>query len=184
MFNKMSFTRGIMDKFKWHIFCLLILAVAISCTTKDSDDLNKDTTSNFTNKSSAKKTEAPSPSPLPIIPTSIPTNTAVPNTPVTANLSPDTKVKSENILPSINLLDAIGQQNLDAVKQHMDYGTDPNQLFIPEGYPFPGASPLHLAILTGNEEIVRLLIDNGAEKEIQAKNQEGGTPLHWAAYFG
>ena len=184
MVKNKSCTQETINQFKWHVLCLIMLTVAISCTTEDSDDLSKDTESNFANKSSVNKIESESPTPVPVIPTSIPTNTPVPNTPVPATLAPDTKGKSVNEKPSINLFDAIGQQDLDSLKQHMDYGTDINKLFIPEGYPFPGASPLHLAILTGNEEIVRLLIDSGAEKEIQAKNQEGGTPLHWAAFFG
>ena len=164
MVKNKSCTRETINQFKWHVLSLLMLAVAISCTTEDSDDLSNDTASNFANKSSVNKIESESTTPVPIIPTSIPTNTPVPNTPVSATLAPDTKDKSVNEKPSINLFDVIGQQDLDSVKQHMDYGTDINQLFIPEGYPFPGASPLHLAILTGNKDIVRLLIDSGAEK--------------------
>ena len=85
--------------------------------------------------------------------------------------------------PEINLFDAIGAKNVSAVKQHMDAGTKIDQ-WIPKGYPFEGASPLHLAVVVGNGEIVQLLIDNGADVEIKAKDQYGGTPLQWAVFFG
>lgn len=166
-------------KFKWIILFFLIIALPISCDTKDSDDFGKNTAVSADNEPTLKEVLSVSPTPVPVIPTPIPTKT-----PPRSTVVPDIKVKSENEMPSINIFDAVGQQNLAAIKQHLDYGTNPNEMFIPEGYPFPGASPLHLAILTGNEEIVKLLIDRGADKEIQAKNQEGGTPLHWAAFFG
>ncbi|PKB67942.1 MAG: hypothetical protein BZY82_01705 [SAR202 cluster bacterium Io17-Chloro-G3] len=86
--------------------------------------------------------------------------------------------------PDINLFDAIGEENVSAVKQHMDAGTNPDILFIPPGYPWAGASPLHLAVVVGNKEIVGLLISNGAEVDIRAKDQPGGTPLQWLAFFG
>ena len=91
-------------------------------------------------------------------------------------------VKSQGGITS--LLDAIGEENVLGVQQHIDAGTNPDKWFIPPGYPFAGAAALHLAIVTGNEKIVRLLIDNGANKEIKAKDKYGGTPLQWAAFFG
>ena len=86
--------------------------------------------------------------------------------------------------PDINLFDAIGEENISAVEQHMNAGTNPNTLFIPPGYPWAGASPLHLAVVVGNKEIVILLISNGAQVDIRAKDQPGGTPLQWLAFFG
>ena len=49
--------------------------------------------------------------------------------------------------------------------------------------PGDGASPLHMAVLTNNKEIVGLLMDNGAEIDIKAKDIDAGTPLHWAVYL-
>ena len=85
--------------------------------------------------------------------------------------------------PNTPLLDAIDQQNVEVVEQHMEAGTDPNQAFIPKGFPFAGASALQLAILKGNRDVVRLLVDNGADIEIKAQDDFGGTPLHWAAFW-
>ena len=84
----------------------------------------------------------------------------------------------------LNIFDAIGEENVLAVQRHLDAGTNPDESFIPRGYPFEGASALHVAALVGNEEIVQLLIDNGANIEVKAKDESGGTPLQWVAFFG
>ena len=86
--------------------------------------------------------------------------------------------------PDITLLQAIEFENITMVQRHVEYGTDPNEVFIPEGFPFAGASALHHAVLKNNAEVVRLLLDNGADIEIKAKDQFEGTPLIWAAYWG
>ena len=66
----------------------------------------------------------------------------------------------------------------------MAYGTDPNDVFIPPDIPFEGASALHLAVLKSNAPIVQVLLDNGADIEIKAKDVFEATPLIWAAYWG
>lgn len=63
----------------------------------------------------------------------------------------------------------------------MEYGTYPNRVFIPKGYPFAGASAVHQAALENNAEVVRLLLKNGANIEIISKDEFQGTPLMWAA---
>jgi hypothetical protein len=45
-----------------------------------------------------------------------------------------------------------------------------------------GATALHDAAINGHVEIVRLLLQNGAE--VNAKDKIGNTPLHWAASEG
>ena len=45
-----------------------------------------------------------------------------------------------------------------------------------------GETSLHCAALNGHVEIVRLLLQNGAD--VKAKSNGGSTPLHWAAKFG
>ena len=98
--------------------------------------------------------------------------------------------------PAINLFDAIEQNDFSVVQQYIEIGLDdvflppiyPDDWSFPEntlpGYPFAGASPLHFAIVVGDEKIVQLLIENGIKLEIKAKVHPHGTPLHWAAYFG
>ena len=61
---------------------------------------------------------------------------------------------------------------------------DINKAFLDTTGPGAGGSPLHLAVLTNNKEIAGLLIDNGADINIKAKDVDEGTPLHWAVYSG
>ena len=86
--------------------------------------------------------------------------------------------------PDLPLLDAIDQHNLEAVQQHVDAGTDINLTFVPAGVDFGGASALHVAVLKHNSEMVQLLVVNGANLNIQARDTFGGTPLEWTAFFG
>jgi ankyrin repeat protein len=45
-----------------------------------------------------------------------------------------------------------------------------------------GWTPLHLAAIKGNEETARMLIDAGADLNLQ--DEDGYTPLNWAARVG
>ena len=93
--------------------------------------------------------------------------------------------------PKRSLLAAVDQDKVDLVQQHMDAGTDPNEVSAPIGvvmihlsqYGAEGAYPLHLAVLKDNKESVKILIDGGAKIDIKTKNENGFTPLHWAAYY-
>lgn len=86
--------------------------------------------------------------------------------------------------PDMPLLDAIDQHNIEAVQQHIDAGTDINTTFIPAGIAFEGASAIHLAILKHNAQMVHLLIDDGDDVNIKARETFGGSPIEWAAFFG
>ena len=86
--------------------------------------------------------------------------------------------------PSVNLLQAIDQENTKLVRDHMEHGTDPDETFIPIGFPFAGASALHLAVLKDNEEIVVILLESGANIDVKARETFQGSPLDWAAYWG
>ena len=86
--------------------------------------------------------------------------------------------------PGVNLLEAIDQEDAELVRNHMEFGTDPDVVFIPPGYPFAGASALHLAVLKDNEEIVLVLLDSGANIDIKARETFQGSPLDWAAFWG
>ena len=93
----------------------------------------------------------------------------------------NSSTKTETL--SVDLLTAIEKENIALITQHIDTGTNINDYPIPKGLPFEGAQPLTLAVLKGNAEIVKLLLDNGADIEIKAKNKDKATPLHWAAFF-
>ncbi len=91
---------------------------------------------------------------------------------------------AQSTTPVLTLLDAIDQDNTNAVRAHMESGTDPDKTFIPPGLPFAGASALHVAVLKDNREIVQILLDNGADIDMQASDEFKGSPLEWAAFFG
>ena len=88
-----------------------------------------------------------------------------------------------NDTPDLDLLTAINQSDIIAVKEHMASGTDPNKSPIPKGIPLEGAYAIHLAVVKGNAEIVKILLNNGSDIEKKAKNNDRGTPLHWAVFF-
>jgi ankyrin repeat protein len=85
--------------------------------------------------------------------------------------------------PRIDIFEAIGTENIDVVVQHIEADIKLEQ-FIPSGREWAGASPLHIATVVGNTEIVQLLLDHGANIEIKARDGYGGTALQWAAYWG
>lgn len=66
--------------------------------------------------------------------------------------------------------------NAEVLRQHLAAGTNIN-----EKDPFGGSSPLISASLFGKTEIVKILIDAGAEINIQ--NNDGSTALHTASFF-
>lgn len=86
--------------------------------------------------------------------------------------------------PSVSLLEAIDQGDSEAVREHMEFGTDPDETFIPPEYPFVGASVLHLAVLKDDAEIVNILLENGANIDIKARESFRGMALDWAAFWG
>ena len=86
--------------------------------------------------------------------------------------------------PCMPLLEAIKQENVEVVREHMESGTDPNKMFVWQGRDLAGASALHLAVSVEHKEIIEVLLENGADINIRARDQHGGTPLHWAAFLG
>ena len=86
--------------------------------------------------------------------------------------------------PCMPLLEAIDQENLDVVREHMEFGKDPNETYIWPGSDHAGAYALHLAVVVENKEITEFLLKNGADINIRARDKYGGTPLHWAAFVG
>ena len=89
----------------------------------------------------------------------------------------------QRTIPALDLLTAIDRGNIEIIKQHIDSGTDINDYPIPGGLPFQGAQPLHLAVLKGNADIVKILLGNGAQIDLVAGNKDEATPLHWAVFY-
>ena len=83
--------------------------------------------------------------------------------------------KSAVKAPGIDIHTATFFGNLDAVKQHINAGSDLN---VKDEY---GSTPLNIAATFGKTDIALALINGGAD--IQTTNSEGSTPLHVAAFF-
>lgn len=79
--------------------------------------------------------------------------------------------------PSIDIHGAVLTGNLDAVKQHIEAGTDINQK-----EPMSGSTPLMSAATFNKPEIAKVLIN--ANADLSVTNNDGGTALHTAAFFG
>lgn len=91
-----------------------------------------------------------------------------------ANKSTETKSVVET--PEIDLSAAILSNNLEAVKQHIEAGTDINKKDA-----MSGSTPLITAASFGKNEIAEVLIEAGAD--LTPKNSDGATALHAAAFF-
>ena len=71
--------------------------------------------------------------------------------------------------PSVSINEAARDGNIEAVKQHLDTGTDVNA----KGE--LGETPLHFSAQNGHKEIVEMLIAKDAD--VNAKEENGETPL-------
>ncbi len=66
--------------------------------------------------------------------------------------------------------------NIEAIKQHLEAGTD-----VDAKEPPGGSTPLLVAAIFGRAEAAKLLIEKGAN--INARSNDGATALHAAAFF-
>ena len=83
-----------------------------------------------------------------------------------------TRVKA----PAMDIHTAVRTGNMEALKQHIAAGSNLN-----EKDPFGGSSPLISASLFGKTEMAKLLIEAGADLNLQ--NNDGSTALHTASFF-
>jgi ankyrin repeat protein len=91
---------------------------------------------------------------------------------VSAQDKTNTKVET----PKIDIQTAVLTDNREVVKQHIQAKSNIN-----EKEKFGGSSPLISAALFGKTEIAKLLIDAGADLNIQ--NNDGSTALITASFF-
>jgi len=78
--------------------------------------------------------------------------------------------------PSIDIWKAAAQGNLEAIKQHLEAGTD-----VDAKEPPGGSTPLLVAATFGRIEAAKFLIEKGAN--VNATSNDGATALHGAAFF-
>lgn len=78
--------------------------------------------------------------------------------------------------PAIDIWAAAATGDIDAIKQHVDFGTDINAK-----EPGNGSTPLIVAAFYGYTDAMKVLVANGASLDLQ--NNQGSTALHTAAFI-
>ena len=78
--------------------------------------------------------------------------------------------------PSVDIWTAAATGNLEAIKQHLEAGTD-----VDAKQPPGGGTPLLVAATFGRAEAAKFLIEKGAN--VNASSNDGATALHGAAFF-
>ena len=79
---------------------------------------------------------------------------------------------------------AASQGNLGVIRGCLAAGGDIDATLSAPGTLASGATLLHLAVLADQRGVVEFLSENGADLRARAKDEHGGTPLHWAAALG
>jgi ankyrin repeat protein len=95
----------------------------------------------------------------------------------TARLLPLAESQSKHVAFAV----AAQHGHADIVRLLLDAGEDPNR-YNPDGY-HSHSTPLHQAVWSNHEDVVRLLVERGARLNIQDTVYHG-TPLDWAIYGG
>jgi peptidoglycan/LPS O-acetylase OafA/YrhL len=85
--------------------------------------------------------------------------------------------QTEKVIPEVGLHEAVIRGDIEAINQHIKAGSDLNAI-----EPTGGSTALITVSVFGKTEIAKLLIDNGADLNLQ--NNEGSTALLSAAFFG
>jgi ankyrin repeat protein len=84
--------------------------------------------------------------------------------------------ESATSAPKRDLHTAVVLGDFEAIRQHIEAGSDLNVL-----EPSRGSTPLITAAALGKTEAAKILIDGGADLDFQ--NSDGSTALHTAAFF-
>jgi len=82
--------------------------------------------------------------------------------------------------------DAIEANDFEGAKRIIETGIDLNddKICIPEQIEmWGGMCPMHHVALTGNQSIMQMFLDNGADINKKALNKDKAPPLSWAIYF-
>ena len=93
------------------------------------------------------------------------------------NSTKTTETTKRSTKPGMDIHAAVLTGNLEAVKQHIEAGTDINKK-----EPMSGSTPLMTAATFNKPEIAKALIN--ASADLSLKSNDGGTALHTAAFFG
>jgi hypothetical protein len=86
--------------------------------------------------------------------------------------------------PNIDIWTAAATGNLEAIKKNLAAGVDVNATFVQPGVPGSGGTPLHIAVIAGQLDAAKLLLEKGANIEAKAADEHQAMPLHWAAFVG
>lgn len=92
--------------------------------------------------------------------------------------SPEQSAETQKAVtaPKVDLHSAVVLDDLDAIRQHIEAGSDLNVL-----EPSRASTPLITAAAVGKTEAAKILIEAGADLNYQ--NNDGSTALHTAAFF-
>ncbi|MHC4736966.1 MAG: ankyrin repeat domain-containing protein, partial [Planctomycetota bacterium] len=85
---------------------------------------------------------------------------------------------------TVDIWTAVATGNIEAIKKNLVAGVDVNATFVQPGVPGSGGTPLHIAVIAGQMDAAKLLLEKGANIEAKAADEHQATPLHWAAFVG
>ena len=101
----------------------------------------------------------------------------------TAQASEPTQAQRPAPSEGKSIWDAAAAGDIKLLQANLTLGIDINAM-VPAGNPVTGATPLHIAAISNQVEVVKFLISKGADVNMKAGNKDGATPLAWAAAFG
>ncbi len=82
-----------------------------------------------------------------------------------------------------SIWDAAAAGDLELLQANLKVGNDLNAM-VPAGLPGAGGTPLHIAAISNQVEVIEFLLAKGADANTRAGDVNGSTPLIWATAFG